>query len=104
MKISVKDSWYSTHLIFEAENVKVDEDISETIYGTKEDGKTDFTKRLGKDISEDYMNQFITLLDDIVYYRVAPFDSSDLITKLVEKLPVNVRKGLIEQFIADYTE
>ena len=100
MQITLRNSHGFTEVIFEAENVKVVEDISETIYALKEDGKKDINKRLGKDITEDAMSQFVRFMDDLVYYREKEFDSSDLVERLVEKLPEEKRQELLKKLFS----
>lgn len=87
MEIKAESKSYGIDIIIEAENVKIVEDISESIYALKEDGKKDFNKRLGKDITDSYMQTFVNLLNDIAYYREADFDSTYLIETLFEKMP-----------------
>lgn len=104
MTITVENKYFGTIVIVEAENVKIEEDISETIYGKKEDGKPDFMKRLGKDITNEAMKQFVALMDDIIYYREADYDTTDLIIKLFEKLPDDKRQELLKTLMKDYLE
>lgn len=104
MNITVDKKYYGTNIIVEADNVKIEEDISETIYGKTEDGKRDFKKRLGDDITNDGMKQFTTVMEDIVYYRNAPYDSSSLIERLFEKLPDNKQQELLKTLIRQYQE
>jgi len=104
MKITVDNKYFGTNIVIVAENVKIEEDVSETIYGKKEDGKPDFTKRLGKDITNEAMNLFGTVMYDMAYYRESPYDSSDLIKTLFEKLPDNKRQELLKTLMKDYLE
>jgi hypothetical protein len=104
MKITVDSRYYGTSVIVEAENVKIEEDISESIYAKKEDGNPDFLKRLGRDITDEAMKQYVTLLDDIVYYRKADYDTSDLILRLFEKLPDDKCQEVLKTLMNDYLE
>lgn len=104
MKISVKGGYTSTEVIVEAENVRIVEDISHSIYGKKEDGKTDYTKYLGTDIEDESLRQFTEVMEEITYYRNAPFDSSDLIKRLFEKLPDDVCQNLLKELNESYLE
>lgn len=90
-------------LIFKAENVKVQEDIEDRIYGKKEDGSIDFTK-VTRDIKTKVVEQFVSILDDMIYYREAEFDSSGLIERLFEKLPQEACDKLIDKLIKDYKD
>lgn len=102
MEIKVESSYTQTTIVFIADNVKVHECISEGIYAKKEDNKLDYSRRLGKDITDEYMRMFITLMDDIVYYREKEYDSSDLIVNLFSKLPESCQKRLIIELSEEY--
>jgi len=102
MDIKINHSYGSTEIVFEAENVKVVESISESIYGKKEDGKIDFLKRLGYDITNDAMDKLTRALDDIFEYRNREYDSSCLIERMFEKLPKEEMQVLLKKLIRDY--
>jgi hypothetical protein len=93
MEISLKRN-YGFELIFKAENVNVCEDIEERIYGKNENGTKDFSN-IKRDVKTDVIEQFVSVLDDMIYYREADFDSSSLIERLFEKLPQDVCDKLI---------
>ena len=84
MEILLKRN-YGFELIFKAENVNVVEDIEDRIYGKTEEGKTDF-KNVTRDIKTDVIEQFVSVLYDMINYREAKYDSSDLIERLFEKI------------------
>lgn len=96
MEIKVKHKYSDTDIVIKADNVNIEERLSETIYELKEDGKNDYTKRKGYDITNVAMSQFAEILDDILYYRSRPFDSSTLIENLVAKLPDGKREEVIK--------
>lgn len=100
MEISLKRN-YGFELIFKAENVNVCEDIEERIYGKTEDGKTDY-KKVKRDVKTDVIERFVSVLDDMIYYREADFDSSGLIERLFEKLPQDVCDKLIVKLKRNY--
>lgn len=102
MEISLKRN-YGFELIFKAENVNVVEDIEDRIYGKTEDGKTDF-RNVTRDVKTDVIEQFVSVLDDMISYREAKFDSSDLIERLFEKLPNDKIDLLITKLKRDYEE
>ena len=102
MNITLKKSYYNFELIFEAENVRVTENIGERIYFKTEDGKTDFSIPPKQDIQTHAIEQFVSVLDDMIYYREAEFDSSSLIERLFEKLPSDIAKKLFEKIKQDY--
>lgn len=100
MEISIKRN-YGFELIFKAENVNVCEDIEERIYGKNEDGTTNY-RDVKRDVKTDVIEQFVSVLDDMIYYREAEFDSSSLIERLFEKLPQDVCDKLIVKLKRDY--
>ena len=101
MNITVKRN-YGFELIFEADNVKVVEDIEERTYSKTEDGKIDFTIPPKRDISTDIIEQFVSALSDMIYYRTADFDSSYLIDLLFEKLPPEKANELVIKLKSTY--
>ena len=101
MNITLKRN-YGYELIFEAENVKITEDIEDRIYSKTEDGKTDFKTPPKRDVKTDVLEQFTSVLDDMINYREADFDSSDLIERLFEKLPQEVANNLLVKLKRDY--
>ena len=104
MEIEVQNRSFGQCIVYTDTNIKVEEDISAAIYALKEDGKKDFTKRLGEDIKDEYVAKFVRALDDIIHYREAKFDSSDLVKNLFEKLPEEKQQELLKRFVKDYTE
>lgn len=91
MKIEI----YRDNLIITADNVKIEEDVTHNIYAKKEDGKNDYSKILIRDeISEEYLNMFSSVLDEMIYRRKQDYDSSSLIVSLFEKLPEAKQKDI----------
>lgn len=84
-------------LIIEADNVKIVEDIEERKYLKDENGNTKYT-RPERDIKEEYLDKISKVLDDMIWYRVKPYDSSNLIYNLIEKLPEEGRAELLKKF------
>lgn len=101
MEISLKRN-YGYELIFKAENVNVSEDIEDRIYSKLPDGKSDFKTPPKRDIKTDVLDQFVSVLDDMIYYRDADFDSSGLIERLFEKLPQEAANTLLVKLKRDY--
>lgn len=101
MKITFRQN-FGSELIFEAENVKIVEDIESREYPKDENGKSIITLNPKRDIKTEVLEQFVNVLDDMIYYREAEFDSSDLIERLFEKLPQEVRDNLIKELNKDY--
>ena len=102
MEIELKRN-YCFELIFKAENVKVSEDIEERVYPKNEAGKPDFNKPPKRDICDNAVEQFVNVLEDIIYYREKEFDSSSLIERLFEKLPQESANKLLVKLNRDYS-
>jgi len=102
MEIELKRN-YGFELIFKTENVNVSEDIEDRVYSKTEDGKIDF-KNVKRDIKTDVLEQFTSVLTDMIYYREAKFDSSDLIERLFEKLPNDKIQSLLVKLKREYED
>ena len=103
MEISLKRN-YGFELIFKAENVSVTEDIESRTYPNNEDGKVDYSKPPKRDVSTPAIEQIVSLLDDMIYYRVADFDSTNLIERLIDKLPKEAHDKFMMKAHNAYTE
>lgn len=101
MNIELKRN-YGFELLFEAENVRIAEDIESREYAKDENGKSIINLNPKRDIKTDILEQFTNLLDELIYYRVAEFDSSNLIERLFEKLPSDVAIKLADKIKRDY--
>ena len=101
MNITLKRN-YGFELIFEAENVKVTEDIESREYPKDENGKTIINLNPKRDIKTDAIEQIVNVLDDMIYYREAEFDSSCLIERLFEKLPQEAANELLVKLKRNY--
>lgn len=105
MNIELKHSnYFGTELVFTAENVKIEESLSEAIYAPKEDGSKGLGKRLGTDITDENIEMFTTIMDDIAYYRDKPYDFTDLIKRLFDKMPDDKVESLVEEIKNEYCE
>lgn len=102
MEIKLKHSYSSTYLNVVADNVNIEECISEVQYGLKTDGKKDYSKRIGEDITNEGISMLVGVLDDAVYYRQADYDFSDLIRNMVNKMPQEQLESLIKELYKDY--
>jgi len=58
-------------------------------------GKIDFKQRLGYDVTDKAIKDFMGVLSDLAHYRDREFDSCDLIEQLFEKLPSEKVQSLI---------
>ena len=103
MNITLKRN-HGYELIFEADNIRVVEDIEERTYEKDENGKLIINLNPKRDIKTDAIEQFVTVLDDMIYYRKAEFDSSDLIENLFEKLPSDKVQSLLTKLHNAYAE
>jgi len=101
MNITVNNN-YGMSITYEAENVKVVEDIEERIYSKTKDGKTDYSKPPKRDVSTEALNQFTQVLLDLISNRVADFDSSELITLLFDNLPQDKAETLLTELNVNY--
>lgn len=101
MEISFKRN-FGFELIIEADNVKICEDIEIREYPKDEDGNTIFNLNPKRDIKTTALEQIASVLDDMIYYREAEFDSSCLIERLFEKLPKEVANILLYRLERDY--
>lgn len=93
MEISLKRN-HGYYLIFKADNVNVEEDIETREYTKGENGKIDFKIPPKRDIDTGVLNQIVSLLEDMIYYRDAEYDSTDLIKNLFCKLPAESAQEL----------
>lgn len=98
------DTNYGFVLIFEAENVKVTEDVEERIYEKLPDGKPDFKSIPLRDIKDEVMDQFSSLLGELAVYRQREYDSSNLLAELWDKLPEGHKLDLLHHWVADYPD
>lgn len=102
VSIEIKNNWYGVDLVYTADNVKIEDSATEILYGKKDDGKTDFKKRLGNDITNEAMDQFKCIMEDLTYYRDREYDSTSLIEVLFEKMPEDERTKLLSRLNEEY--
>lgn len=102
MKIELKTS-YGYYLVINADNVHIEEDIESREYEKDENGKI---KNINpkRDINTGYLDEVVSLLDDMIYYREAEYDSSDLVVGLFNKLPTNAVQSLLTKLNEEYNE
>lgn len=103
MEISLRKN-HGFELTFKAENVNVCEDIEERQYPKDSTGKTIINLNPKRDIKTDVLQQFLRLLEDMIYYREAEFDSSELIKQLFEKLPTTKAQEVAKYLHSNYSE
>ena len=94
MEISINNRC-GFELVFEADNVKVVEDIEQRTYEKLENGKIDTRTPPKRDIKTDVLEQFVSLLDDMIYYRKEEYDSTYLIDRLFDKMPHEKAKEIL---------
>lgn len=104
MEIVVDNRYGSTSVVVIAENVRINEDVYETLYGIGEDGKKDYKQNIGRDISDEGLQLLTTPLEDLIYYRERTYDSSTLIRQLFDKLPEEKQQSLLKELVKDYLE
>lgn len=98
MNIEIKRGY----LVIEADNVKIEESVTEGIYALNEDGKKAFKQRLGEDVTDEALEMFVRPLEDLFYYRGRLFDSSSLILQAFAKLPENTQDSLLKELNDTY--
>lgn len=94
MEITLKTGNYGFDLIVKAENVNILEDIQERIWENN--------SIVRRDIKDEWVENIAQLMEDIIYYRVADFDSSSLIEQLFNKLPQETAEKLTDKLFKDY--
>lgn len=104
MKIDLQCSSGFSYIVIEAENVSIKEDADAYVYGLLPNGKPDHNKRLGRDITNDTMNQFGKLMEELAYYRDADWDGTTLIETLFERLPQEKVKAVLTKLNDQYKE
>lgn len=104
MELEIKKQYSTAYLIVKDTNVHIEEDVSETFYHVGEDGKTDFSKRLRSDITDDAMKKVLTFAEDLIYYRESNYDSSALIEQCFYKLPQETAVNLIKKLTKEYVD
>nr|DAI89674.1 MAG TPA: hypothetical protein [Caudoviricetes sp.] len=104
MNIEIKGSWSGKDIVYTAENVKIEENVLERIYEKDENGKTNFSKLKVEDITDEALEQFTQLTEELLYYRKRDFDTSELICQAFNKLPQEKIKAILEQLNKDYGE
>lgn len=90
------------YLIIEADNVKIEESVTEGIYALNEDSKKDFSKRLGEDVTDEALNLLTLPMEDLFYQRDREYDSSSMIVQAFDKLPENLQDLLLKALTERY--
>ena len=104
MNIEYIERNYSKIIKITADNVNIEEDVEFREYAKKEDGKIDWTRNVCRDISDEYMNMIARVMSDMAYYRERPYDSSQLIRQLFERLPSEAASELVHRLNKEYNE
>jgi hypothetical protein len=92
---------YGYYLKVVADNVHIEEDIESRTYPKDADGKTGYSNST-RDVDTKYVDMISRVLDDMVSYRIAEYDSSTLISTLFEKLPEEQIIKLMKKLNKDY--
>ena len=77
-------------LIYEDQNIRVEEDVEER--STRVNAPTSGIN--STDISNEVLEKYVSVLDDLIHFRSNTFDSSELIERLFDKLPEDKRAKL----------
>ena len=102
MEISIKNK-FGAYLVIKADNVVIEEDIEKRVYQTDLNGKMILTGAT-TDIDEYWISVFERILDDMIEYRKADYDSSELIKRLFEKLPEDKANDFLAYLQKHYGE
>lgn len=102
MELKLEKEYYGVNLIFKEDHINYNEQISQTIYGLKEDGKIDFNKRLGVKIKEDERRMIYNLFSDMVDYEDEERDYTELINQLIGAMPQDKAETLIKKLYLDF--
>ena len=94
MGIELKTSSYGFDLVVKAENVNISEDIQERVWENN--------RIVRRDVQDEWVKNIAQLMGDIIYYRVADFNSSDLIEQLFNKLPQETAEKLSSKLYLEY--
>lgn len=92
MEIKLNSNSFSYNLEIKDTNVFIEEDVTERTWLKDEEGKN---KGLKMDISDEGLSMIATVMEDMIYYREAQYDSSTLIERLFEKLPAETMQTLL---------
>lgn len=102
MTIDVRKSWGILITVKDDDDYSIMEDVEERLYPYKTpEGKVD-TSKCERDIKESALDMFVDPLNYMISIRVKPYDSSDLIKALFEKLPKLQQDKLILELCKDY--
>ncbi len=73
------------------------ESVMETLYERDSEGKNIWNKRLGTDVSDDAMYTYSTIVSEMTEHREKPYDNSELIMTLFEKLTDEQKMEMMER-------
>lgn len=97
------DNRYNPVLVVEADDVKIEQDIETRTYQKNTLGEVDFRISPKRDVDSKAIDQLVAVLYDIIYYyRNEPYDSSDLIKVMFDKLPPDIASRLSDELHNDY--
>lgn len=96
MEIKYDSSHYSKMIIVKDTNVNIEFDVETREYGNNDRGQFACLKR---DVSDEGLDMLSLCLDNMVYDRIAEYDSRSLIKSLFEKLPEDVREDLLNELV-----
>lgn len=91
---------YGYYLTVRDNDLEIIDNIEKMEYITTAEG----SKINKSDIDTNYLDMFTSVLDDMMYYRKAEYDSSSLIERLFDKLPTNKQQELLKELNNNYAE
>ena len=95
---------YGPTIVIDAENVHIEEDVETRTYINGPDGKVDYNIAPKRDVDTIILDQFTSVLDDLIECRVEKYDSSDLILRLFDKLPRNAVENVLGELNRVYCD
>jgi hypothetical protein len=102
MQISLETRYCYLLVVSDDDGTQITENIQSTEYPRDENGKVITSVRPKLDIKTGALEEVSNVLYDMIRYREAEFDSSDLIQQLFEKLPKQMAHVLCKELEHDY--
>ncbi len=99
MEIEFKRAGYGYTLTAKANGASIEDDAEERIYPKDGSGKIIRTER---DVCTKTMDCMVRALDDMFYYREKPYEASELVKRIFDKLPREYIKPLLDSLNEDY--
>jgi hypothetical protein len=99
MEIKVNSTSLSYDVRIKDTNVLIEFDATDREWIKDKNGKA---VRCTSDVSDEALDIFSTVTEDLIYYRQKEYDSSNLIKQLFDKLSEVMQTGLLEELNKEY--